>query len=198
MKRPHDGAYDPPIAMRYDRRVIGYHACTREVADRLLSDDAPFRPSSNEWDWLGSGVYFWEFGHQRAYDWATQWPKLQGKKFAVVGAIIQLGECLDLLDTDHTKRLAAFAEHYQQAAGPLPKNRGVRRERDCFLINEFCDHMAARGAAFDTVRGLFQEGPPVVEGSEILVQNHIQVVARRPQAIIGLFRPRGFTAWEGA
>jgi hypothetical protein len=56
-------------AMRYDRQVIGYHACERAVADRLLGGDA-FRPSQNEWDWLGAGVYFWEFGHQRAYDWA--------------------------------------------------------------------------------------------------------------------------------
>lgn len=51
--------------MRYDRQVIGYHACRKEVADRLLDGD-PFRPCENDWDWLGSGVYFWEFGHQRA------------------------------------------------------------------------------------------------------------------------------------
>jgi hypothetical protein len=116
--------------MRYDRRVIGYHACLKEVADRLLLQDEPFKPSANQWDWLGHGVYFWEFGHQRAYDWATEWPKLKDEDFAVVGAIIQLGECLDLLDTDHTKRLATFAEQYQRDMGPLPENRGPRRERD--------------------------------------------------------------------
>jgi hypothetical protein len=183
--------------MRYDRRVIGYHACAKEVADRLLLQDEPFKPSANAWDWLGYGVYFWEFGHQRAYDWATQWPKLRDKEFGVVGAIIQLGECLDLLDTDHTNRLATFAEEYQKDAGPLPENQGPRRHRDCFLVNRFCEHMDDAETGYDTVRGLFQEGPPVVAGSAISTQNHIQVVVRRPQAIIGLFRPRGFTAWKG-
>jgi hypothetical protein len=182
--------------MRYDRRVIGYHACLKEVADRLLLDGEPFKPSANQWDWLGHGVYFWEFGHQRAYDWATEWPKLSNKDFAIVGAIIQLGQCLDLLDTDHTKRLATFARQYEQDVGPLPENRGPRRERDCLLINQYCDHMAAQSAAFDTVRGLFQEGGPVLAGSAISLQSHIQVVVRRPDAIIGLFRPRGFSAWR--
>jgi hypothetical protein len=57
--------------------------------------------------------------------------------------------------------------------------------------------MAAQGAAFDTVRGLFQEGGPVLAGSAISLQSHTQVVVRRPPAIIGLFRPRGFSAWKG-
>jgi hypothetical protein len=58
--------------------------------------------------------------------------------------------------------------------------------------------MAAQDAAFDTVRGLFQEGGPILEGSAISLQSHIQVVVRRPPAIIGLFRPRSFSAWKAA
>lgn len=185
------------FAMRYDRQVIGYHACRRSVAHRLLDGDA-FRPSSNDWDWLGSGVYFWEFGHQRAYDWARQWPRLQGKDFAVVGAILQLGNCLDLLDTDHTGRLAEFADEYAAEGGVLPENAGAKRLGDCHLINTFCDRMLRSGAPYDTVRGLFQEGDPVTAGSEIRRENHIQIVARRPTSIIGLFRPRGFTEWAPA
>lgn len=178
--------------MRYDRQVIGYHACPKDVADRLLLGGDAFLPSRNAWDWLGEGVYFWEFGHQRAYDWAKQWPRLRDKEFAVVGAILQLGNCLDLLDTDHTRRLSAFAKDHVENVGPLPPNRGAKRQGDCFLINAYCESMEP---SFDTVRGLFQEGDPIVAGSGILLENHIQVVARRPTAIIGLFRPRDFTAW---
>lgn len=181
--------------MRYDRQVIGYHACRREVADRLLDGD-PFRPSRNDWDWLGSGVYFWEFGHQRAHDWAGQWPRLAGKDFAVVGAILQLGNCLDLLDTDHTGRLTEFATEYVEAGTPLPANAGAKRLGDCFVINSYCARMEIAGAPFHTVRGLFQEGEPIMAGSAILRENHIQIVARRPEAIVGLFRPRAFTAWR--
>lgn len=181
--------------MRYDRQVIGYHACRKEVADGLLDGDT-FRPSRNDWDWLGRGVYFWEFGHQRAYDWALQWPRLQGKQFAVIGAILQLGNCLDLLDTDHTSRLSKFAKAYLGSGRVLPPNTGAKRLGDCFLINSFCEELEEQ-APIDTVRGLFQEGAPITEGSEILLQNHIQIVARRPSAIIGLFRPRTFTDWAG-
>ena len=112
--------------MRYDRQVIGYHACRNEVADRLLDGD-PFRPSRNDWGWLGSGVYFWEFGHQRAHDWAQQWPRLQGKAFAVVGAILQLGNCLDLLDTDHTRRLAEVANQYLARGAEVLAQRTAAR-----------------------------------------------------------------------
>ena len=58
-----------------------------------------------------------------------------------------------------------------------------------------CARMAEEGAPFDTVRGLFQEGDPLISGSEIRLENHIQIVVRRPEVIIGLFRPRTFTAW---
>ena len=58
------------VGMQYDRRVIGYHACSKEVADRLLLEGEGFKHSTNAWDWLGHGIYFWEFGLQRAYDWA--------------------------------------------------------------------------------------------------------------------------------
>ena len=180
--------------MRYDRQIIGYHACARPIAELLLHGE-PFHPSTNDWDWLGHGAYFWEFGHQRAHDWAMQWPRLQGRPFAVVGAIIQLGHCLDLLDTEHTQRLAHFASRHVSRHRPLPENVGPKRSRDCFLINRFCDRMAREGAPYDTVRGLFQEGPPIVEGSALLTHNHIQLAVRNPAAIVGLFRPRIFTAW---
>lgn len=151
--------------MQYDRRVIGYHACSKTVADRLLLEGEGFKHSKNSWDWLGHGIYFWEFGLQRAYDWAQERWGSQGREFAVVGALIQLGNCLDLLDTDHTRRLAQVAAVLQEKV-ELPENRDKRRDLDCFLVNSYCNEME-EVVAFDTVRGLFQEGAPIVDGSEI-------------------------------
>ena len=54
--------------MRYDRRIIGYHATDEQTGERLLSGETYFKESRNSWDWLGHGAYFWEFGHQRAHD----------------------------------------------------------------------------------------------------------------------------------
>lgn len=47
--------------MKYDRTVIAYHGCDVETAERLLSGE-PFKPSQNDYDWLGEGIYFWEYG----------------------------------------------------------------------------------------------------------------------------------------
>ena len=84
---------------------------------------------------------------------------------------------------------------YQRKKVDLPENRDKRRDLDCFLVNSYCEEMAEIGP-FDTVRGLFQEGAPIVDGSEILQENHIQIVVRRPEAIIGLFRPSLETSGE--
>jgi hypothetical protein len=43
--------------------------CDRSVTERLLKNRL-FRISQNEYDWLGSGVYFWESNPARALHWA--------------------------------------------------------------------------------------------------------------------------------
>ncbi len=51
--------------MRHDRVVLAYHGCDAAVAERLLAGE-PFQNSENDHDWLGAGVYFWEYGADRA------------------------------------------------------------------------------------------------------------------------------------
>ena len=77
---------------RFARIVLGYHGCTPDFADRLLRGDIAIDewiPSENPYDWLGHGVYFWEHAPERARDWGDG---------GTVGAVIQLGLCLDLTD----------------------------------------------------------------------------------------------------
>lgn len=50
--------------------ALGYHGCDRDVAETLLSEDPKFKHSTNDYDWLGSGIYFWENNPKRAMDWA--------------------------------------------------------------------------------------------------------------------------------
>lgn len=41
--------------------VLGFHGCDESVAEKLLCTNYPdFKPSENDYDWLGSGMYFWE------------------------------------------------------------------------------------------------------------------------------------------
>ena len=93
---------------QFARTVIGYHGCTEDFASKLLLGEVSINdwtPSTNAWDWLGHGIYFWEHAPSRAARWAHE---LCGpnRKPAVIGAIIQLGNCFDLLEESTTKAFA--------------------------------------------------------------------------------------------
>ena len=92
----------------YQRTVVGYHGCDAALAADVLAGTNELKPSANPYDWLGKGIYFWEHGPQRAYEWAIGRARLAGGKVknpAVLGAKIDLGACLDLLDTANTRLL---------------------------------------------------------------------------------------------
>src|SRR6266496_3663510 len=92
----------------YQRTVIAYHGCDAAVAAKVLAGTSRLRLSTNPYDWLGKGIYFWEHGPQRAREWAIEQAKLSRAKIkepCVLGARINLGECLDLLDTANTRIL---------------------------------------------------------------------------------------------
>lgn len=183
----------------YSREVRGYHGCDREVADRLVSGE-PFTPSSNEWDWLGDGIYFWEHGPDRAFRWAARQSRINHP--AVVGALIQLGRCLDLLDTRFTSQLRAFYARWvwllQLRGETLPENRGKGRYLDRSVIEEFLVRAREIGIVYDTVRSAFVEGEPIYPGSGFYTETHIQVAVRNPQCIVGVFRPAFLIQAEGA
>ena len=47
--------------------VLGYHGCSRALARQVVSGEIPLRQSSNEYDWLGHGIYFWAADPARAF-----------------------------------------------------------------------------------------------------------------------------------
>jgi hypothetical protein len=184
--------------VHYDRIVIGYHGCDASVAKRLL-DGEEFVPSVTDYDWLGTGVYFWEYGAARAYQFALDQQKRKKVTTpAVIGALIQLGRCFDLLDTRFTDDLAqAFRQFHASMHGakiPLPKNEGKTPDRllrrlDCAVLNWYFDQAAQIHQAYDTVRAGFVEGGPAYPGAGLMAQTHIQLAVRNPACIIGVFRP---------
>jgi len=181
---------------RFARTLVGYHGCQKAFATKLLLGEQlieNWTPSENAWDWLGSGIYFWEHSPNRALRWARE---KYGSQGAVVGAVIQLGRCFDLLDESITQILAdayneltrAFGDENQQ----LPENRGrdgKLRELDCLVINDCLGRFQYQGIFYDTVRGAFIEGDPVYPTAGFTRETHIQVAVRNRNCIIGVFRP---------
>jgi hypothetical protein len=185
--------------MEYARTIIGYHGCTAQDARKLLSG-TDFRASQNDYDWLGHGIYFWEYGPHRARRWILSKLRREGKRSepAVVGAVIQLGRCFDLLDTRFTKNLAdaypSFADAIDAAGAQLPTNGGSKpdlklRRLDCAVINWYLSQAEAQGTRYQTVRGCFIEGGEAYPSAGFRVETHIQVAVRDPTCILGLFRP---------
>ena len=184
---------------RFARIIVGYHGCSEAFARKLLLGEqaiADWKPSENQWDWLGKGIYFWEHSPERAMRWAQE--ALRGRRGepAVIGAIVQLGQCFDLMN----EGLAAILEEsfkelskdFEAEGLELPTNNkagGKRRELDCLAINDCLQRLGKAGRQFDSVRGAFLEGPPVFPGTTISKETHIQVAVRNSACVLGVSRP---------
>jgi hypothetical protein len=183
------------------RIVLAYHGCTIETARNLLGG-SPFQVSNNKYDWLGTGAYFWEWDYVRAYEWAKE---NKGEKDAsVVGAAIELGNCLDLTTLRGTLAVkAAFANFeasMQQLGEPLPQNKDPKGHRhtsgdlslrflDRAVITHLQDGMKAAGIKdYDTLRALFPEGDELYPGAGFWMKTHVQVAVRNLECIQGVFR----------
>lgn len=184
--------------LQYQRLIIGYHGCDESVRDRVILRKQSLKPSSNDYDWLGEGVYFWEHGPERALEWAKEQKKRRKiEKPAVVGAVIHLGRCFDLLDTRYTTLLhlgfPAFEEQLVRSGQVLPENStdpdSLLRRRDCAMLNWTMNGLEAEMPDFQTVRGVFQEGPVAFEGSAIRMKSHIQIAVRDQDCVLGYFVP---------
>ena len=192
----------------YSRRsnlIIGFHGCDESVVRKVVNGEESLIPSTNDYDWLGNGIYFWENNEARALQWATELSKRKGssiKKPAVVGAIIDLGYCFDLTDSTYLQELKdaydIFVEICQRAGKTLPKNTDIGtstdkliRKLDCSVIQTV--HLINQDAnkrAYDSVKGVFWEGHSLYPNAGFAEKNHIQICVCNPNCIKGYFLPR--------
>ena len=175
----------------YPLFVFGFHGCDRSVAEKVLAGEDELQPSDNPYDWLGTGIYFWENAPERALQWARDQKK---KEPYVVGAVIQLSHCLNLMDKESSFVLKnaydATALIYTMTGAPLPENKNKRRALDMFIINAATDLAKEENKPYDAVRGAFIEGCEVFPGSAICADTHIQLCVHNPECILAYFRPK--------
>lgn len=193
--------------------VLGYHGCDQAVADRLLGGET-IKPSDRKFDWLGPGAYFWEADPHRALEFAeAKVERGEYAKAAVIGAVIDLGNCLDMSNRENVKLFQAFHASFlavQSRSGlAVPENENSPRDPNEDRLLRYLDravfvHLhnsiataakAKKGAAqalkpFDTIRGVFTEGGPLYDGCGFHERTHVQIAVRNIEdCIIGLFRP---------
>jgi hypothetical protein len=179
--------------------VFAYHGCDESVA-RMVLDGGQLKPSLNDYDWLGHGIYFWEGSPLRAMRWAIEAARRKNSHIrvpAALGAIVDLGNSLNLVESESAAMVAAAHSVYLERckAGGVPplKNKGAHskaRYLDCAVMNTLHQMLEAGGLpAFDTVRGFFIEGQPVYPTAGLRSLDHVQVCVRNSRRIMGFFRP---------
>ena len=178
--------------------VFGYHGCDADLAGRVVSGKADLFKSESIYEWLGHGIYFWEDSPDRARRWAIE--KMEAgthgiRKPAVLGAIIDLGRCLNLIDSESLDLVKqAHAIHRLGHGGGTAENSGVERKAralDCAVIETLHAFRVETGKpTFDTVRSFFLEGQPLYKGAGFRELDHVQICVRDAAQIKGYFLPR--------
>jgi hypothetical protein len=158
-------------------RVYGYHGTTIQAATSILREG--FRFSRNEYDWLGDGIYFFQDAPTRAWEWATTH---YGGEAAVLGALIRLEDCMDLLDIQWAPVLTAaydaFLTQLKRVQLPLPRQTSGAHRLDRAVINYAIGILAEQEIVIRTVRGAFSEGSPVFPHSALFDRAHVQIAVR--------------------
>ncbi len=186
--------------------IIGFHGCDQSLVDKVVGGQQQLISSSNDYDMLGHGIYFWENDPERALEYAQLLHEYPGRgkseivKPAVLGAVIDLGHCLNLMESSALQLVRSAFDMLQDTllsnGEPLPRNVPSRsggndlllRRLDCAVIELF--HKQNPERSFDSIRGLFFEGEDLYPNAGFKTKNHIQVCVRNPNCIKGYFIPR--------
>ena len=183
--------------------VLGFHGCDAQIGEAILRGELPhLRSSTNDYDWLGSGIYFWEGNPARALQFARE--RARGGRNSqgdisdpfVLGAIINQGRCLDLADSSAIEQVEnayhTLRRLSQQDGSVLPDNGNDFKARrlDCLVFNALHRlREEEKAPPYDSVRGLFWEGEEIYPGAGVRQANHIQICVRHSRSILGYFRP---------
>ncbi len=185
--------------------LLGFHGCDKSEQLKLIKIADFFKISQESYDWLGHGMYFWENNLKRAIEWSEK-KKKSGSIIepAVIGAVLDLGYCLDLLDSSSIELLKfcykLFVQEYEKIGISMPQNLNhskeigndkVLRYLDCAVIQFAIDYVFEKhGKSFDSVRAAFIEGNPIYPEAGFHERTHIQICIINPNCIKGVFLPR--------
>lgn len=178
--------------------VLGFHGCDETTFHKVMHESEQLKPSKNSYDWLGNGVYFWENNYERAREWAES---KYGKAGRIIGAVIDLGYCLNLTDYISSEILGygykVLKASIDAIGEKMPTNKNGRsktdvllRDLDCAVIEQVHQlNRINKMAEYDSVRGVFTEGKEMFPGSALQEKTHIQICVRNPNCIKGYFVP---------
>ena len=197
--------------------LIAYHGCDATVRDSLVARRKNPLPSSNPYDWLYDGMYFFEGDSARALKLATASSTRPQHKLtrnpiatpAVVGAIIEIDRLFDLTTQSGIENFSLAAEimvkAYEVDGEDPPKNKpsfegdteNLHRAFDrevCKMVHALRRHAnteaIALAAQISQSLGLNVSGSPLLTTAQMkqLEEATLQIVNTAPfQASRGAF-----------
>jgi hypothetical protein len=195
----------------YHRTIIGYHGTRLSVALDVVNRKREINSSRNPDDWLGHGVYFWKYAPQQALWWARRRASRYhwGEPIAILGSMIRLGFCFDLLDPYNAIYLKSIHDRYREAresaSFPVPKNGHHRRFLDCAVFQyAYATIEENQGQkTIDSARAVYvptDKNKRIYPTSWLPTEAHIQICVRNPACILGtwLHHPTSLETDNGA
>ncbi len=188
------------MTIQQPSQIFGFHSCDRDLGLQIINGKGQLNPSDNPWDWLGPGIYFWEFNPYRALEYAIECARQQ-QKFSgsiitpfIIGAVIEMGNCLNLSESESIGIVESAYQDLRQltkAAGiRMPLNKDANRRLDCAVIKSM--HVSNKWRnlqPYDTIRCPFLEGKPIYPGANFTERLHTEVCVRNPESITCYFLP---------
>jgi hypothetical protein len=165
--------------------VYGYHGTSQTKAASILKNG--FLASDNDYDWLGTGIYFFQDAPMRAKQWAIE---QHPQEPAVICTRIQLDNCIDLFDVKWFPILKniynLFDAQYRFANRPLPKqnpSRSKAHRLDCAFFNFASQLISDDEQTVECIRAVFVEGESLFPDSAIFDLAHAQIVIKNSNLI---------------
>lgn len=202
------------IYKKHSNYILGFHGCDESVAKKLLANPYPtFKYSLNDYDWLGRGMYFWESDPHRALSYIKEVKKRQeksGKNLqhriknpAVIGAVLDLGNCINLMENRYIDTLGIaykmLIQEKEEQKLPVPTNK-PSHSKDCDFLLRYLDKQVieilvaliekeSNTGKIDSIKAMFREGNAIYQNAGFYKKDHIQIAIRNPDMIKGYFKP---------
>jgi hypothetical protein len=130
--------------------------------------------------------------------WAQKGRGGKIKSPAVLGAIIDLRNCLNLIDAEHLNLVEAALEAHLEFCrnSDLKPAQNKGREFGARYLDRTVFEtlhklwQQEKKPPFDTVRAFFAEGKLLYENAGLRSLDHIQICVRDPRKLVGYFLPR--------
>jgi len=113
----------------------------------------------------------------------------------VLGAIIELGSCLNLIEPQSLSILKeahdGLVKLHQQLDKKMPVDEGDNRKLDCAVFRSIHQVRRENGdPPYDTIRAAFSEGIQVYPDASFTSRGHLQICVLNTDLIRGYFLPR--------